>query len=115
MKHHSQTVFVPSDTVEVFVDGNGTTPHPMPTVDAGNQATIASCSVHAHAHLGGSVTDPNSKSGVIHLVAGETILLTGPNALAAAVADRIFVLAPSGGHLTITRGTATKSMVFIDQ
>ena len=112
MKHAHHHVFTPSDTVEMFVDGDGTTPHPMPTVDPSNTATVLFCDRHGHAHIGGAVHDPNSKSGVIHLVAGETILLTGPNALAAAVADRIFVLAPGGGHLTVQRGSVVTQMVF---
>ena len=87
----------------------------MPTVDPSNTATVMTCDRHAHVHLGGAIHDPNAKAGVIHLAAGETILLTGPNALAAAVADRIFVLAPGGGHMKIMRGTVDKTMVFIDQ
>ena len=112
VKHAQHHVFAPSDTVEMFVDGDGSTPHPMPKVDASNRGTVLSCDRHGHAHLGGSIHDPNSKPGVIHLVAGETILLTGPNALAAATADRIFVLAPSGGHLTVQRGSVVTQMVF---
>ena len=115
MKYHEHVTFVPSDTIAVFVDHAGHAPRAMPKVDAGNQATVVSCSVHAHIHFGGAVHDPHSKGGTIHIPAGETILLGGADAESAAVAERVFVNAPSGGRMTITRGTATKSMVFIDQ
>ena len=114
MKHHSQTVFTPSDTVEVFVDHAGHAPRPMPKVDAGNQATVVSCSVHAHIHFGGAVHDPNAKGGTIHLTADETILLTGSDAASAASASQVFAMAPQGGTLTVQRGSAKTEMVFRD-